>query len=251
MDTAALLMQLHVEVDQFGQLVTVALPDSAPKPVPACEGMVLAELVRHVGSVHHLVTDWVRDGRRPTAWAQAPEVGEDLAAWARQGSADMLETLTSRSPAQPCATWSATDRTVGFWIRRMAHETAVHRVDAAQALGERWRVDPELAADGVAEALELWLGTRLGTKVGGSGRTVRLMASAGAGLAVVDWTVRPLKTIVEFGRGPAGADATVTGTPAALWAWTWGRSDEEHPVEILGSQEAADEVRALLGRAQQ
>lgn len=244
-------MQLHAEVEQFGTLVTAALPDSARKPVPACEGMVLAELVRHVGSVHHLVTDWVRDGRRPTAWASAPEVGEDLAAWARRGSADMLEALTSRSPAQPCATWSATDRTVGFWIRRMAQETAVHRVDAAQAVGGRWGVDPELAADGVAEALELWLGTRLGTKVGGSGRTVRLLASAGASAAVVDWTVRPLKTIVEFGRGPADADVTVTGTPAALWAWTWGRSDADHPVDTVGDQEAADEVRALLGRAQQ
>ena len=33
--------------------------------------MVLAELVRHLGSVHHLVTDWVPEGRRPTAWVQA------------------------------------------------------------------------------------------------------------------------------------------------------------------------------------
>lgn len=250
-DTAPLLMQLHAEVEQFDQLAAATLPDSAGNSVPACEGMVLGELVRHVGSVHHLITDWVREERRPTVWSSAPEVGEDLAAWARRGSADMLKTLTSRSPAQPCATWSATDRTVGFWIRRMAHETAVHRVDAAQAVGEHWRVDPELAADGVAEALELWLGTRLGTKVGGSGRAVRLMASTGASAAVVDWTIRPLKTIIEFGRGAAGADVTVTGPPAALWAWTWGRSDEEHPVDIVGDQEAADEVRALLGRAQQ
>jgi len=250
-DTAPLLTQLHAEVEQFGQLVTAALPASAGKPVPACEGMVLAELVRHLGSVHHLVTDWVREGRRPTAWVQAPEAGEDMAAWARRGSADMLETLTGRSPAQPCATWSATDRTVGFWIRRMAHETAVHRVDAAQAVGERWRVDPELAADGVAEALELWLGTRLGTKVGGSGRAVRLTASAETRGAVVDWTVRPLKTIVEFGAGPANVDVTVTGTPAALWAWTWGRSDADHPIDTVGDEEAADELRGLLGRAQQ
>jgi uncharacterized protein (TIGR03083 family) len=171
--------------------------------------------VRHVGSVHHLVTDWVRDGRRPTAWASLPGVGEDLAAWARRGSADMLEAFTSRSPAQPCATWSATDRTVGFWIRRMAHETAVHRVDAAQTVGQHWKVDPELAADGVAEALELWLGTRLGSKVGGCGRAVRLMAGSGVSAAAADWTIRPLETIVEFGRGPAGADVTVTGTPAA------------------------------------
>jgi uncharacterized protein (TIGR03083 family) len=213
--------------------------------------MVLAELVRHLGSVHRLVTDWVYDGRRPTAWVQAPEVGEDLATWSRHSSGDLLEALSSRIPEQPCPTWSATDRTVGFWIRRMAHETAVHRIDAAQSVGARWSVDPGLAADGVAEALELWLGTRLGTQVGGSGRVVRLLSVAGAGAAVIDWTVRPLKTIVEFGSGPGFVDVTVTGTPAALWAWTWGRSDQDHPVDIVGDQEAADEVRGLLGRAQQ
>ena len=60
-----------------------------------------------------------------------------------------------------------------------------------------------------------------------------------------------LKTIVEFGAGPANVDVTVTGTPAALWAWTWGRSDAEHPIDTVGDQEAADEVRGLLGRAQQ
>jgi uncharacterized protein (TIGR03083 family) len=251
MDTASLLTQLHAEVEQLGQLTTAALPDSAHFPVPACAGMDLAELVRHVGSVHRLVADWVRDGRRPDVWAQAPDGGEDLATWSRRGSADMLETLSGRSPGQPCATWSATDRTVGFWIRRMAHETAVHRVDVAQTYGERWTVEPELAADGIAEALELWLGTRLGTQVGGSGRATRLMTIAGAGGPAVDWTIRPLKTIVEFRNGPAGADATVTGTPAALWAWTWGRSDVDHRVDTVGDHEAADELRALLGRAQQ
>jgi uncharacterized protein (TIGR03083 family) len=250
-DTAALLLQLQTEIDRFGQLASETLPDSARKPVPACDGMVLGELVRHVGSVHRVVTEWVCEGRRPTAWETAPKVGDNLAAWARRGGADLLEALTSRDPAQPCSTWSATDRTVGFWIRRMAHETAVHRVDAAQAVGVPWTVDPELAADGVAEALELWLGTRLGAQVGGSGRAVRLVASAGAGAQVAEWTVRPLMTLVEFGSDPANADVTVTGTPDALWAWSWGRSDEDHPIDIAGDQEAADELRRLLGRAQQ
>lgn len=251
MDSFPLLTQLQAEVEQCGQLVAATLPDSARKPVPACDGMVLEELVRHLGSVHRLVTDWVRDGRRPTAWVQAPEVGEDLVTWSRRSSDNLLETLAGRSPAQPCPTWSATDRTVGFWIRRMAHETSVHRVDVAQAVGVPWSVDPELAADGIAEALELWLGTRLGTQVGGSGRAVRLLATTGAGAAVVDWTVRPLKTIVEFGSGPDHADVTVTGTPAAVWAWTWGRSDQDHIVDTVGDHEAADELRGLLGRAQQ
>lgn len=249
MDTPALLEQLQAEIEQFGQLADANLPDSARKPVPSCEGMVLGELVRHVGSVHRVATRWV--GRQPTAWATAPEVGDNLAAWARRGGADLLETLACRNPAQPCSTWSATDRTVGFWIRRMAHETAVHRVDAAQAVGVPWSVNPQLAADGVDEALELWLGTRLGSQVGGSGRVLRLVARAGAGAPVVDRTLRPLMTLVEFGNDPASADVTVTGTPVALWAWTWGRSDADHPIDTVGDQEAADELRRLLGRAQQ
>ncbi|MBC7592794.1 MAG: maleylpyruvate isomerase family mycothiol-dependent enzyme [Kineosporiaceae bacterium] len=250
MNTPALLVQLRTEIEQFGQLADATLPDSSRKPVPACEGMVLGELVRHVGSVHRVASQWVREGRRPTTWATAPEAGDNLAAWARRGGADLLETLTRRHPAQQCSTWSATDRTVGFWIRRMAHETAMHRVDACQAVDAPWSVNPQLATDGVAEALELWLGTRLGSQVGGSGRAVRLVASAGLGTKVVDWTVRPLMTLVEFGGDPAGADVTVTGAPAALWAWTWGRSDKDHPVNVVGDKGAADELRELLGRAQ-
>jgi len=58
-------------------------------------------------------------------------------------------------------------------------------------------------------------------------------------------------SLVEFGNDPARADVTVTGTPVALWAWTSGRSHGDHLVDVVGDQEAAGEVRALLGRAQQ
>ena len=77
------------------------------------------------------------------------------------------------------------------------------------------------------------------------------MANAREGAPAVDWTVRPLTALVEFGSNPDKADATVTGTHTALWAWTWGRSDEDHRVVIVGDQEVAHEVRGLLARAQQ
>lgn len=38
---------------------------------PACEGMVLGELVGHVGSVRRLVTEWVGERSR---WSDAPTV---------------------------------------------------------------------------------------------------------------------------------------------------------------------------------
>jgi hypothetical protein len=40
-DTAALLVPLQTEIEQLGQLAAATLPDSARKPVPACEGIVL------------------------------------------------------------------------------------------------------------------------------------------------------------------------------------------------------------------
>ena len=110
---------------------------------------------------------------------------------------------------------------------------------------------PTHNGSGVTEALKLWLGMRLGSQVGGSGPAVRLVVGAGLGTKVVDWTVRPLLTLVAFGSDPAGANVNVRVRPAVLCGWTWGRSDEEHLVDIVGDQEAADEVRALLGCAQQ
>ena len=55
-----------------------------------------------------------------------------------------------RRPAEEAWTWSD-DHTVGFILRRQAHEALVHRVDAEQAAGASRELDAELAADGVAE----------------------------------------------------------------------------------------------------
>ena len=45
-----------------------------------------------------------------------------------------------------------------FWIRRMAQETVIHRVDAELALGEPFAPIPDdLALDGIDEVLERFL----------------------------------------------------------------------------------------------
>ncbi len=49
-------------------------------------------------------------------------------------------------------TWSS-QGDVAFVARRMAHEAAVHRVDAERAVGREWRIPAERAADGVDEFL--------------------------------------------------------------------------------------------------
>ncbi|MDR2986144.1 MAG: hypothetical protein LBV34_15010 [Nocardiopsaceae bacterium] len=44
----------------------------------------------------------------------------------------------------------------GFWLRRITHDTLVHRLDAELAVGSAVAVTPDLAADCVSDLLDLF-----------------------------------------------------------------------------------------------
>jgi hypothetical protein len=69
---------------------------------------------------------------------------------AAAGAARLAATVQQAGPDARVWTW-ADDQTAGFWLRRMVHETVIHRADAALAL----RRATEIASDGITE-----LGTR-------------------------------------------------------------------------------------------
>lgn len=132
----------------------------------------------------------------------------------------------------------------------MLHETAVHRVDAAQALQRPWVIDDEVALDGVDEAITLWLGSRLGAQVDGTGRRVRLTAVR-AGRPGCDWVLRALPDMVEYASGglDVPVDAWVSTDVRTLWSWMWGRG--ALPLKTLtGDAAAVLELREILGRSQ-
>lgn len=53
--------------------------------------------------------------------------------------------------------WSwAEDQSAGFWLRRITHDTLVHRLDAELAVGRAVAVTPDLAADSVSDLLDLF-----------------------------------------------------------------------------------------------
>lgn len=73
----------------------------------------------------------------------------------------LAERLAAAEPDEPAWSWAdhAPDgQTVGFSQRRQAHEALIHRLDAEQAAGTVTPLDPALAADGVAEILEVMYG---------------------------------------------------------------------------------------------
>lgn len=161
LDSARLLGVLEQEA-----LTLLELADGADltRPVAACPGWSVADLVAHLTSVYRWADLIVRERRdaRPSAEERAA-LDED-----ERGAPDPLRRLsdahtrlvTDLRAAQDgmrCWTmWPAEDAR-HYWIRRQAHETLIHRVDVQLAVRGRGeggpRPDPDVAADGVDELL--------------------------------------------------------------------------------------------------
>jgi uncharacterized protein (TIGR03083 family) len=215
MDPHGLAKSLRTEAAALAVAADLSPPD---RPVPACPGMTVADLVEHVGVVHRTVTRWVALGRRPSGWTPSPN-GSDVVDWYRIGAASLLAVLDPTRAGQPAATWCPWDRTLGFWLRRMAHETAVHRVDAQAAAGLSAPLDAALATDGIDEILTLWLACHLPPAAHTSGRAVTLRVPGR------EWTVALHPGIVDF-CPDADPDAVITGSASAVDLWLWGRAPE-------------------------
>lgn len=249
-DHGRLLDVIGIEGELMLGTAAAALPHAAHAIVPGCPGRTLAETLRHVGSVHRVIRLWIRDGQRPEQWQRSAPDG-DLIGFVRTGLSALLTELGRHDPADPCDTWWPADRTHGFWRRRMAHETTVHRVDVQAAAGGG--VDPidrEVALDGIDELLFLWFSHRLGELK---------MSSPQDGVVALSAGDRCWLAVFERGRCTArrvdeaearSADAMVSGDPTEVYLWSWGRMPDQS-VRISGDQEAVGRLWALLRPATQ
>ncbi|HEU4515301.1 MAG TPA: maleylpyruvate isomerase family mycothiol-dependent enzyme [Nocardioidaceae bacterium] len=127
--------------------------------VPACPRWSTYDLVVHLGNVHAWAATIVETGKSTPSQNDEPRSHRprDLSEWYVGKAGDLLAVLRDADPHAECWTLSPADRTKGFWQRRQAHETLVHLVDLHQASGSTTDVPARLAADGVAEVLEVFL----------------------------------------------------------------------------------------------
>ncbi|MGQ0773004.1 MAG: maleylpyruvate isomerase family mycothiol-dependent enzyme [Pseudonocardiales bacterium] len=249
-DHGRMLDVIGIEGELMLGTAAAVLPHAAQATVPGCPGFTLAETLRHVGSVHRVTRLWIRDGQRPEQWQRSPLDG-DLITFVRTGLGELLTELNRHDPADPCDTWWPADRTHGFWRRRMAHETTVHRVDVQAAAGG-WvdPIDREVALDGIDELLFLWFSHRLGEL---------RMSSPQDGVVALSAGDRYWLAVFERGRCTArrvdaaearSANAMVSGDPTEVYLWSWGRMPDQS-VRISGDQEAVGQLWALLRPATQ
>lgn len=237
MDRAGYLIAIRHE----GEALSRAAADLGAR-VPSCPDWSVADLVAHTGGVHRWVAEMVRthaDARLPRESLAAPPTGPAALAWFDEGLAELLEVLTAADPDAPVWNWSGVDLRAGWWPRRMAHETAVHRWDAESAAGIPSPIDAELAADGIDEVLTIHLPNDFAynpddTRHG----TVHLHCTDTDG----EWLVTLHPNGVDVRREHAKGDAALRGTASDLDLYCWGRATAQ-PVEILGNPTIAPLVR--------
>ncbi|MEX2980764.1 maleylpyruvate isomerase family mycothiol-dependent enzyme [Streptomyces sp. C36] len=222
-------------------------------PVPSCPDWTLADLTRHVGSVHRWFAALLRQRvqQAPTSRdvdLRLPERSEDYPEWLAESAAEAAEVFAAMDPDAPMWAWGV-DQHARFWIRRMLCETLVHRADAEHALGLTPHIDRELALDGVDEFLtNLPFATPFAPRTAelrAPDRTIRFSCTdadeSGEGDGGGDWLIhlRP----DGFGPVPADAaprtaDATVRGTAADLLLLLYGRLDRDSDAfELLGDRD--------------
>ena len=239
---------LHALRDD-GTALAAAAGRGLDPPVPACEGWTVADLVLHTGMVHRHKLEIVRGrlAQPPDPWPPPAPPRAELLGWYRQGLEELATVLEATDPETRVWTFHRPDQTVGFWCRRMAQETAVHRVDAESAHGDPRPVPAALAADGVAELLEVFLAPHSdGAPVGGRGESLHLHATDTEG----ELQLRLLPAGVEVGRGHAQGDAAATGGAYDLLLFLWGRAPADL-LELSGDPALLPRVRELAAAATQ
>ncbi|MFN6120106.1 MAG: maleylpyruvate isomerase family mycothiol-dependent enzyme [Actinomycetes bacterium] len=232
MQTHDLLLALARDGEAFAD---VGADADLGAPVPSCPGWTVADLVYHLGEVHHFWRTIVaeqRDGWEGYERPDRPTDGE-LIRWYRDGLAALRETLAAADPAQPNWTWS-TDRTAGFVIRRMAHEAAIHRWDAEQAAGRDTGVEPHLASDGIDEFL-MWFADEPKEGQPAPGGSVHLHCGDVPG----EWTVRMnAEGTYDIERAHAKGDCAIRGSASDILLALWRRRPAS-TVDVVGDADVA------------
>jgi len=223
------------------------------KPVPSCPEWTVADLVAHTGEVYLHKATVMRDGKWPDPWPSDHQPADPFALL-DLGYREVTAEFAARPAQESSLTWFPPEQTVGFWIRRMAQETVVHRMDAQLAAGEACTPAPDdLAVDGVDEVLKRFLAygsvawpdeyaTVEGDHLAGDDGADTIVVTAGE----VSWTVRPTprSVAVTDGRDDA-ARARVFAAPDAVLSWLWGRASDD-VVTAAGDPEWIAYLRRLL-----
>lgn len=236
--------------DDFRRLRAV-VAGALGEPVPGCPGWTGADLAFHLTQVYLHKTETMRLDEFPKPWP--PPLGDDPPAALDDAYRRLVAEFDTRKPDEHTPTWYEADQSVGFWVRRMAYETVIHRVDAELAAGlTPGPVPTELAEGGIEEVLTCFLAYG---SVAFAEDVADLMAACDGDTVRVDvpgtsWLVQLGPGVVTVIRSEADTDAVVRGEPDPVLRWLWRRVGNS-AVELDGNRGVIGKLHGLLGLATQ
>jgi uncharacterized protein (TIGR03083 family) len=204
------------------------------------------DLVEHVAEVYEDKIVRIELGHAPDPWPPVWPADRDPIEWLGDAHERLVAMFDRSGTTTPSPTWWPPDQTVGFWARRMALETVVHRVDGEQARGEVMPVDAALATDGIDEILEIMLAGDWSEDADDALDGTSVGISAGS----ASWQVALERTTVEVGEPRSSPQATIDGAPADVFLWLWGRVPDDH-VHRSGNDDVLRALRRRLRLATQ
>ena len=246
MDVDRLLAELR---RQGRELVDAAVAAGLDAVVPTCPGWQVRDLLGHAGYVHRWATAHVAgpltepldETAADRAVGPIPD-GSALYDWYADGHAALVETLAAAPDDTACWSFLPAPTPLAFWVRRQAHECAVHRADADRAAQRRTSYDPEFAADGIDELLTGFLARRRGGLVSDPPLSLAVVATGGPLTGTpVAWHVTIGADARTVRRESRPADCTLRGPASELYKLLWNRlTPAEADIDIDGDHSVLD-----------
>ena len=229
---AALLEQTRA----FGDLTRSGDPQA---PVPTCGDWTLTQLFRHVGRGNRWAAQIISEHRnqpldpRSVRDGKPPEDPDAALDWLNRG-AQMVIDAVERVGSERVWTFIG-PRPAGWWIRRRVHETAVHRIDAALALGDALDLPAELAADSLSEWIELATVDKRRTPALEHGQSIHLHATEEELGPTGEWTIAHDDEGLWWARTHGKGDVALRGPVNALLLATVRRKTADQAgLEVFG-----------------
>ncbi|PTR30174.1 uncharacterized protein (TIGR03083 family) [Rhodococcus sp. OK519] len=227
MDTPHLLSALRTQ----GRLLAGTPVEALAERVPAVPGWTVEHVLRHTGKVHL----WVAAALRAEPGTPLAEIhrdgdmprGPECVAAYRAALDAVLAEFDRHGADHPVPTMVGPG-TVGWWIRRQAHEVSIHRVDVSDAISAAGGPDvPALEAGAAADGVDEWAHVFLGRLASAGklpesldGRTIHLH---GTDAAAAEWHLAFEPGAVVVTREHRKGDVALRGPAQDLLLAMWRR----------------------------
>ena len=215
------LSELLVVAEQAGRSLIASAEKDLDATVPTCPGWNNLELLNHMKMVWWFGASQINAGNENERAVPSDEM--------KNSPLEQLENLLNEFQdndfSSPCWSWT-TNKTVGFWVRRMAHENTVHNWDTEGTLDTRSSISTLLALDGIEEKLFMYP-----ADTNFPDASIHLHCTDCEG----EWMLALSSGELEIKREHGKGDAAVKGRAEDILLYLWGRGQEN--LECFGDEE--------------